>query len=203
MKSPVFVGPLTSGVYYLPIPQAPALALSIAVRTAGDPASLAPTLRRVIASLDPGLPVFDVKTMEDVEADSLLTRRWPMLVTTAFSAVALVLTAVGLYGVLVYLVSQRSKEIGIRMALGGTPGAILRLIGGEAVRLMGAGLAGGAVAFMGLRRLLESQLYGVQSGDPRVLAVATLVLGLVAAAACALPASRAARLDPAKVLDRG
>jgi ABC-type antimicrobial peptide transport system permease subunit len=116
--------------------------------------------------------------------------------------VAVLLAAIGLYGVLAYLVAQRGKEIGIRMALGGTPGAIVRLVAREGLVLTVAGLAGGALGALASSRRSPSQLYGVQAGDPGVLLGATLVVGAIAFLACAIPSMRAARIDPVVVLNR-
>ncbi|HSK09254.1 MAG TPA: FtsX-like permease family protein [Vicinamibacterales bacterium] len=184
------------GVYYYPMAQNPSLGMTVAVRTAGDPAAMANALRKAVAAADPALPLYRLRTFEQVADDSLLTRRWPMLVITAFGAVALLLAAVGLYGVLAYLVTQRTREIGVRMALGGTPRAIFNLVAREGLVLMTAGVAAGAVGVVTLKRTMASQLYGVQAGDPRVLAAATLVLGLIAFLACAIPARRATKVDP-------
>jgi len=191
-----------SGVYYFPIAQNPALTLAVTVRAAGDPMALAGSVRKAITSVDPALAVFDVKTMEDVTDDSLLMRRWPMLLTTAFGVVAVLLAAIGLYGVLAYVVAHRTKEIGIRMALGGTPRAIFDLVVREGLVLVGGGVAGGLAGVAAMHRVLASQLYGVQAGDVRILAAVTAALVLIALVACALPARRATRVDPLCALNR-
>jgi predicted lysophospholipase L1 biosynthesis ABC-type transport system permease subunit len=190
------------GVYYYPMTQNASLGMTFAVRTTGEPARMAEALRRAVQSADPALPVYRIRTYEEVTDDSLLMRRWPMLVTTAFGAVALLLAAIGLYGVLAYLVTQRTKEIGIRMALGGSPRAIAELVAREGLVLMVAGFAAGALGVVALKRTLASQLYGVQAGDPGVLLGATAVLGLIAFLACAIPGRRATRVDPVVALNR-
>jgi putative ABC transport system permease protein len=190
------------GVYYYPIAQYASPGLTIAVRTTGEPATMVNSLRQAVAASDPALPVYRIRTYEEVADDSLLMRRWPMLVTTAFGIVALLLAAIGLYGVLAYLVSQRTREIGIRMALGGTPGAIMQFVSREGLLLVAGGFAAGALGVVALKRTLEGQLYGVQAGDPGVLAAAALVLGVIAFLACAIPARRATRIDPVRALNQ-
>jgi predicted permease len=190
------------GAYYLPIEQEPVRSLTFAIWTAADPTTTIGSLRREIAALDPELPVFSTETMEERTADSLVTRRWPMMLAAGFGVVALLLSAVGIYGVLAYLVTQRTKEIGIRMAIGGTPRSIFDLVLKEGVALIGVGFVFGGTAAFILRRSIESQLYGVRPTDPRVLALAMLVLGLVALVACCIPARRATRIDPVVALNR-
>jgi putative ABC transport system permease protein len=176
--------------------------MTFAVRSVGDVAGLSSALRQTVAGLDPELPVFSVRTMEQVTDESLVTRRWPVLLSMGFGVVALLLSAVGIYGVLAYLVTQRTKEIGIRIALGGTPRTIFDLVLREGVALLAAGFAGGAAGLAALQHALQAQLYGVQASDPAVLAAATLVLGIVALLACAVPARRATRIDPMLALNR-
>jgi ABC-type antimicrobial peptide transport system permease subunit len=134
--------------------------------------------------------------MDDWMSRSLMTRRSPVLLSLSFGAVALFLSAIGIYGVLAYLVTQRTKEIGIRLALGSSAGAIFELVLREGLLLIGAGFAAGAVGAFALRRTLESQLFGVTATDPLVLAAVTGLLVVVAILACALPARRATRIDP-------
>jgi ABC-type antimicrobial peptide transport system permease subunit len=176
--------------------------MTFTVRTPGDPLALATPLRTTIAGLDPELPVFSVKTMEQVTDESLVTRRWPMLLSMGFGVVALLLSALGIYGVLAYLVTQRTKEIGIRMAVGGTPRTIFDLVVKEGLALLAVGLLAGGVGLLILRRALEAQLYGVRPSDPGVMAVAAVVLGVVALVACVIPARRATRINPVLALNR-
>ncbi|HEY3383744.1 MAG TPA: ABC transporter permease [Vicinamibacterales bacterium] len=190
------------GAYYLPATQETIRAVTFAVRGAGDVKALSSPLRKTIAGLDPELPVFSIRTMEQVTDDSLVTRRWPVFLSMGFGVVALLLSAVGIYGVLAYLVTQRTKEIGIRMALGGTPRTVVDLVLREGVALLLVGFATGAIGLVALRRALETQLYGIQASDPGVLAIATLVLGSVAMLACAIPARRATRINPVLALNR-
>jgi ABC-type antimicrobial peptide transport system permease subunit len=190
------------GTYYLPIEQETNRGVTFAIRTNGDPTALAGGVRREVAAVDPELPVFSMKTMRELIDDSLVTRRWPMLLSMAFGIVALLLSGVGIYGVLAYVVTQRTKEIGIRMALGGTPRAIFDLVLGEAVGLLVTGFLVGAVGAFGIRRSIEAQLFGVRPTDPGVLAIVTLVLASVALVACVIPARRATRVDPVLALNR-
>ena len=125
-----------------------------------------------------------------------MTRRSPVLLSLGFGVVALLLSAIGIYGVLAYLVTQRTKEIGIRIALGSSAGAIFELVLREGVLLIAGGFVLGAIGAIALRRSLESQLFGVSATDPIVLATVTTVLALVALAACAVPARRATKIDP-------
>ena len=190
------------GAYYLPTEQEPIRTEMFAIRTHADPEAMTEAVRRAIGGVDPELPVFRMKTMEGLTDDSLVTRRWPMLLSAGFGLIALALSAVGIYGVLAYLVTQRTKEIGIRMALGGTPRSIFDLVLREGLALLGAGFVAGAVGAFALRRSIEGQLFGVQPADPRVLALVALVLAAVALVACGLPARRATRIDPVLALNR-
>jgi predicted permease len=184
------------GTYYFPMAQEPSRLLTFALKTAGDPGAVVPALRAAVAALDPELPVFDAQTMEQRTEKALLNRRSPAMLSLSFGALALLLSAVGLYGVLAYLVTQRRKEIGIRLALGSSGRAIFDLVLGEGLRLIGVGFALGAAFALALRTSLQSQLFGVQATDPLVLGSVTALLALVAFAACAIPARRATRIDP-------
>jgi predicted permease len=188
------------GAYYFPVAQDTSRALTFAIKAKGRPDALASGVRGTIASIDRELPVYDVRTMEERLDSALLNRRSPALLSLSFGALALLLSAVGIYGVLAYVVTLRAKEFGIRIALGSTTSSIFRLVIREGAVLLAVGFALGAAGALLLRRGLESQLFGVGASDPRVVAGATLLLGLVALAACALPARRATRTDPRIVL---
>jgi putative ABC transport system permease protein len=184
------------GTYYFPMTQDGMRNMTLAVRTAGDPLAAAGALRKTLASIDPELPLYSVKTMEDRIAESLLDRRTPMLLAVLFATLALFLAATGLYGVLAYQVAQRRKEIAIRMALGSEPGSIFALILKEGTGLLGLGLGVGLAGAFAIRRAMESQLYGVSGMEPAVLAGVAGLLAVVAVIACAVPARRASRIDP-------
>jgi len=190
------------GAYYFPFDQETARTITFAIRTATDPKMLVNHVRSEVVALDPELPVYSTKTMEELTDDSLVTRRWPVVLSMGFGVVALLLSAVGIYGVLAYLVTQRTKEIGIRVALGSTPRSVFDLVLKEGLLLVGVGLAIGAVGMLAIRKSLEAQLYGVRLSDPAVIMIATLVLGAVALVACVIPARRATRIDPVVALNR-
>jgi putative ABC transport system permease protein len=184
------------GSYYFPIGQAPSRGVVFAVKTDGDPHALTSAVRAAINGIDRELPVFNTDTMEELMEKSLVTRRSPVLLSLSFGAVALFLSALGIYGVLAYLVTQRTKEIGIRIALGGSARAIFELVLREGLLLIGAGFAIGAAGALALRRTLESQLFGISASDPVVITMVAVVLAGVAFIACAVPARRATRIDP-------
>lgn len=186
------------GAYYFPYAQRPrsARGLTFAIKTASDAQSLSPAVRRTLNEIDRELPVFDLQTMEERTDRSLMSRRSPMLLSLAFGAVALFLSAIGIYGVLAYLVTQRTKEIGIRIALGSSAAAVFELVLREGLVLIAFGFVLGGAGALALRRALESQLFGVSATDPVVIAVVASALAAVALVACAVPARRATRIDP-------
>ena len=188
--------PTDVGAYYFPYAQEPESGITFAVKTAGDPAALTNSVRAAINAVDRELPVFDAQSMEDRVDKALATRRSPMLLSVGFGGVALFLSAIGIYGVLAYLVTQRRKEIGIRIALGSSPRSVFELVLREGLALVIVGFVLGAAGAAALRRTLESQLFGVAATDPIVLAAVTGTLALVALAACAVPAHRATGIDP-------
>jgi predicted permease len=188
------------GTYYFPVPQDGIRTMTLAIRTSGDPESVTGNVRQALGTIDPELPLYAVRTMQDRIDETLMDRRTPMLLAVMFGVVALLLAAMGLYGVLAYQVSQRQREIGIRMALGSEPSRIFGLVLREGITLFGIGLLAGVGGAFAIRQAMESQLYGVSAMDPLVLSLVGGGLGLVAVAACALPARRAARIDPAVAL---
>jgi len=165
-------------------------------RTSGDPAEMIGTVRQTVQQLDPDQVPTEAATMQDVMADSIQTRRFSMFVLGAFAALALCLAAVGIYGVMSYVVAQRTHEIGIRIALGARLGNILRLIVGNALWLAGVGIVLGAVGAFGLTRLMKSLLFGVVPTDLPTFIVVCLSLVVVALVASYLPARRATKVDP-------
>jgi putative ABC transport system permease protein len=189
--------------FYLPIAQAPAAAwtwtdrtLTLAARAAGDPAVLMTPLRLAVADVDPSLPLYNIGTMQGRVTDSLAQSRFSTMLLTVFGAIALILAAIGVYGVISYGVAQRTQEIGIRMALGARHGDVLAMIVRHGAALAGVGLAVGVAAALALAGLLETLLFEVSPTDPPTFAVGLVVLSVVAVLAAALPARRAARTDP-------
>jgi predicted permease len=188
------------GAYYFPMTQDTSGLVTFAVKTRTQDAAIGTELRGAVASLDPELPLFDVRPMDALLERSLVNRRAPAELALGFGLVALVLSAVGLYGVLAYLVTQRRREIAVRMALGSSARGVFDLVLREGLLLLGVGFLAGAVGAVLLRTSIESQLFGVKAADPRVLAAASVLLVVVALAACALPARRATRIDPRTAL---
>lgn len=184
------------GAYYFPNSQQPAGGFTFALKTVADPDSIVRALRGEISSLDPDLAVFDVRTMSERIDLSLSSRRTSMLLANAFGGVALFLASLGIYGVLAYLVAQRTREIGIRVALGSTRVGILRLVLREGFELVAIGLVLGVAGAASLQKVVASEIYGVRSLDPLVLASVMALLATVVLAACAVPAHRAMRVDP-------
>ena len=189
-------GAKTVGAYYFPLDQDTSTGLTYAIKTQGDPLSLTNSVRGVLNGLDRELPVFDTQTLDQRVEKSLVSRKSPVLLSLTFGVVALCLSAIGIYGVLAYLVTQRRKEIGIRIALGSSGRAIFDLVLREGLILIAGGFVVGAIGAMVLRRSLESQLFGVSAADPVVLIVVTAILAVVAITACAVPARRATQIDP-------
>jgi putative ABC transport system permease protein len=187
-------------VIYHPALQAPRPFMNLAVRTAGDPLALVSAIEQRVHDLDRNLPVYKIATMEQNLSDSLMRRRFSMLLLAALAGFALCLAAVGVYSVISYSVSQRTREIGIRMALGAQPGSVHKLIVGQGLRPVLAGLAAGLLASLAAMRALASLLYGVTATDPPTFLAVAGVLLAVSALACAMPACRAARVDPMAAL---
>jgi predicted permease len=176
--------------------QSSSSSMFIVVRTAGDPSRLANTARQQARELEPEAPVFLMATMNELVARSTATRRFSMLLVGGFALIALLLAAVGIYGVLSFAVSERRQEIGIRLALGSRRVDILRLVVGQALALVLAGMLIGLVGSLLLTRFMSNLLYGVSPTDPRILLLVAVALTLVALLACWIPARRATRVDP-------
>ncbi|HEY7611773.1 MAG TPA: ABC transporter permease [Gemmatimonadales bacterium] len=189
--------------FYLPIAQAPAAAwtwtdrtLTLTVRARGDEPALLTPLRTAVAEVDPSLPLYNLGTMQGRVMDSLAQSRFSTMLLTVFGAIALILAAIGVYGVISYGVAQRTQEIGIRMALGARQGDVLAMVVKHGAALAGIGLGVGLAAALALSGLLESLLFNVSPTDPPTFAIGLVVLSVVAVLAAALPARRAARTDP-------
>jgi len=166
------------------------------VRTGGDPAQMAGAARQAVREVDSSLPAFSITPLADVVSETVADRRFSMLLLGLFALVALFLAAVGLYGVVAYTVTQRTQEIGLRMAIGAEPGQVLRMIIGGGMKLAAIGVAVGIAGALALANLVASMLYGVTPFDPASYAGTAGVLLAVAALACWLPARRAMRVDP-------
>jgi len=170
--------------------------MDIVVRTNGSPDALMPIVRQRVRALDAELALANVRTMDQWLSTSAAEPRLNSVLLTAFAIVALVIAAVGIYGVLAYAVTQRTREIGLRMALGATPGGVLRQIVGEGMAVVAIGIAIGLAGGVALGTTISSLVFGVTVRDPATYAGVAIVLAVVALAACAIPARRAARVDP-------
>jgi predicted permease len=188
------------GAYYIPHSQDPSNGNVLTVRTTTDSDAIMGQVRKVIASIDPELPLYSINTMETRLDDGFIGRRVPMLVAAAFAIVALFLAALGIYGVLAYGVAERRREIGIRMALGSSARQINALVLGDGARIVGVGLAIGLVLAYFVGRAMQAQLYEVQSTDPTVVGMVIGVLAVVALIATLVPARRASKVSPTVAL---
>lgn len=189
---------------YLPISQMPMNSAYLMVRTAtSDPAMLTAAMRAAVARVDVGIPLTRVRLFEDYLSKSLARPRFNAFLLLIFAGVALVLTAIGIYGVMAYSVAQRRQEIGIRMALGAQKGDVLRLVVGGGMRLTALGVVIGLSAALALTRLLGNLLFGVTPFDGPTLGGVALLLGTIALLACWLPARRAAGVNPLVALREG
>jgi len=185
---------------YMPYAQHPVDGLTIAVRAKGEPASSVPTARATLAALDPELPLADIRSMTDLVGQSIAGRRFTMLLLASFAAVAVLLAAIGVYGVLAYVVSQRTQEIGVRLAIGAAPADVVRLFLREGAMLAVVGLAAGLAGAAAAARTLTTLLFGVTTTDPITFGGVAATLALVALLASYVPARRAARVDPMTAL---
>ena len=185
---------------FLPFPQLPWAHLNLSLRSAGDPAGLVRAVRAVIAQIDSDQPVTRVQTLDEVLAASASQRRFTMLLLGAFSATAMILALVGIYGLVAYSITQRSSELGIRIALGATRGDILRLVLGQGAKLAVWGVAIGAAGSLLLSRLLSGMLYRTSATDPLIFLLSAVLFTAAALAASYLPARRAAKIDPVESL---
>jgi putative ABC transport system permease protein len=181
---------------FLPEAQNPSGTLTLVARTASEPANFATALRNEVWVLDKDQSVFDIKTMDQTLSEMVSQRRFTMLLLGVFAAVALILASVGIYGVMSYSVTQRTHEIGIRLALGAQGSNVLSLVIGQGLKLVLSGVGLGLAASLVLTRLMLSLLYGVSATDPFTFSVISLILIGVALLACFVPARRAARVDP-------
>ena len=170
--------------------------MSLIVRAKGDPLALTNAIRSTVQTIDPAQPIHNIKTMETVIAESILDRKLNMILLGVFAGVAVLLAIIGIYSVMSYTVTQSTREIGIRMALGAQPGNVLKLVVGQGLMLAGIGIGLGLAGAWGLTRLMTTLLFGVSATDPITYVGVALLLLTVALLACLLPARRATKVDP-------
>jgi putative ABC transport system permease protein len=185
---------------FVPARQIAFNSITVYARTSASPEALVGPIRREVQAVNPDLPVFGVRSVRSVISDSLASRRFTMQVLGFFAATALLLAAIGIYGVMAYFVSQRVREIGVRMALGAQRGDVLKLVVRQGMSLALMGVVIGLAASLLLMRLIAGLLFGVSSTDPVTLVIFTALLAAVALLANYIPASRAARIDPMAAL---
>jgi len=190
----------TSAQSYEPFAQVPFNSVNVVIRTKGSPAALLGALRPAVYAVDKDQPVGAIRPLEEIVADSISRQRFAMTLLTVFSGVALVIAAVGIYGVMAYNVVQRTGEFGIRMALGAQQGDVLRLVLTQGGKLIGLGLLVGLIATLAASRAMGSMLFNTSSYDPLTLSSITLLLGAVALIACFFPANRATKVNPIEAL---
>jgi putative ABC transport system permease protein len=181
---------------YRPFAQTPFPLIAFAVRTSGDPLSLVAAVKNAIYAVDKDQPVFKVITMEKLAAESITLRRVSMLLVGGLAALALILAAIGIYGVMSYTISQQRREIGIRMALGAQASDVLKLVIGQGMKPALFGMIIGLLASFALTWLIKSLLFGVSATDPATFVVISILLGGVALLASWIPARRATKVDP-------
>jgi putative ABC transport system permease protein len=182
--------------FYFPYAQEPCPGIGVVLRAAGEPADLSSAARAEVAKLDPALPVHIIKTVELMIHEQSAPKRIMTALMGVFAAIALLLAAVGLYAVMAYAVSQRTHEIGVRMALGARSRDIMRLVAGQGLKLTLAGLTLGMAGAFALTRVMEPLLYGVTATDPLTFALISLALASAAFLACWIPSRRATKVDP-------
>jgi putative ABC transport system permease protein len=185
---------------YLPMYQQPLQNMAVVVKTTGDPATMLPTVRQQVSQLDRALPIFQIYTLKEIRDQNVAPDKLNVALLGGFAALALVLAAVGLYGLLAFTVTQRKREIGVRMALGAQRFDIFYLVVGQGMRLIFAGVVLGALASFGLTRILASVLFKVAPTDPLTLVTVTVSVCLTAALACYLPTRRALKISPLDAL---
>jgi len=188
------------GAYYIPVSQDATNGMMLVTRTTMDRDAFVAQARKQIAAIDPELPLYSAETMDELMEQGFVGRRVPMLVAAAFGVVALLLAALGIYGVLAYGVAERRREIGIRMALGSSARQVFGLVLGDGAKITVAGLALGLAGGVALSGVMDRVLFGVTATDVRVLGGVALVLSVVALVATVVPARRAAKVNPISAL---
>jgi putative ABC transport system permease protein len=189
---------------YFPYHNQPWNTMTVVLRTSNDPTALAGVVKEEVRAIDPDLPIFNIQTMEDIRANLVAPQRLYMVLMGVFAGVALILATVGIYGVMSYSVTQRTHEIGIRMALGAQPRDVMKLVVGQGMMLaiigVVVGVGGGLALVKVISSLLSSMLFGVAATDAMTFASIAVALTAVALAACAIPARRAMKVDPMTAL---
>jgi putative ABC transport system permease protein len=191
---------LTRPQFWAPFEQWPVSSFTVVMHTSRDPETVLPDARRIVRELDPDLALSQVRTLDQVVTDSVAQPRFYMLLLASFAGVAILLSSIGIYGVIAYLAERRTREIGLRIALGASRGRVVRMIVGEGTLLTGLGIAVGVAGALGLSGVMRSLLFEVEPTDPATYLSVVVLLGLIALMASGLPALRAARVDPASTM---
>ena len=193
-------GAVARPTMYIPFSRSQSPGMTLLVRTSGDPTPLIPAIRNLVWDLDPNIPLDGIATVEQTISATVASPRFNMLMVASFASLALILAAVGIYGVMAHTVAQRNREMGVRLALGASHGAILRQVLHDGFRMAATGVGLGVAGALVLTRLLESLLYGVSPTDPLTFSAVIVTIGMVATIACYIPARRAMRVDPLEAL---
>ena len=181
---------------YFSFAQVPFTGMTIVVKGNGDPNQLIAAARNQVRSLDPDQPIYNIRTMDEIRGESVAPQRLNLMLLSLFAGIAFVLAIVGIYGVMSYAVTQRTHEIGIRMAIGAQPRDVFKMILGQGMLLTFVGIGAGLLGAFGLTRLMATMLFGVKPTDPATFAGVALLLTLVALIACYIPGRRATKVDP-------
>jgi putative ABC transport system permease protein len=181
---------------YFPFAQIPSSGMTVILKAAGDPNQLIAAVRQQVKAIDPDQPIYSVRTMDDIRAESVAPERLNLTLLSIFAGIALVLAVVGIYGVMSYTVTQRTHEIGIRMAIGAQPRDVFRMVIGQGMMLALIGVVCGLIGAFGLTRLMASMLFGVEPTDPMTFTAIAVLLTGVALVACYVPGRRATKVDP-------
>jgi putative ABC transport system permease protein len=181
---------------YFPYAQIPNGGMTVILKAAGDPNQLIAAVRQQVKAIDADQPIYGVRTMDQIRAESVAPERLNLTLLSIFAGLALVLAIVGIYGVMSYAVTQRTHEIGIRMAIGAKPLDVFRMVIGQGMMLALIGIAFGLIGAFALTRLMTSMLFGVEPTDPATFAVIAILLTVVAMIACYVPSRRATKVDP-------
>jgi predicted permease len=185
-----------SAEYFLPVLQRPENFTALIVRTEGDPAAIGSSVRAALQQVDPALPLINPQTYNAMIAGTVADRRLAMMLLTGFAGLALILAGIGVYSVMAYVVTQRTSEIGIRIALGASPTQVLTLVLGQGMKLVVLGIVSGLIAAFAFSQAMEKLLFGVHATDPLIYTALAAAIVAIAGCACLLPARRATKVDP-------